>query len=73
MLAYNNISDIILRYPLFQVKTNRTSEARDTGMDSPIQHGASETGRLFENRSDMGALYEALNYVMERIQNRAIK
>ncbi|XP_063865318.1 putative OPA3-like protein CG13603 isoform X2 [Scylla paramamosain] len=55
-----------------QVKTNRTSEASDTGMYSSNQHGASETARLFENRSDMGALHEALNYVLERILNRAI-
>ncbi|XP_045133078.1 putative OPA3-like protein CG13603 isoform X2 [Portunus trituberculatus] len=56
-----------------QVKTNRTSEARDTGVDSPSQHDASETDRLFGNRTDMGALHEALSYVMERIMNRTVQ
>lgn len=41
-------------------------------MASPNRRGASD--RLNDNRkSDMGALHEALNYVKERIQDRAIE
>ena len=43
-------------------------------MDSPTQHGASISDRLNENsNSEIGALHEALNYVTERMQNRAIE